>query len=403
MNASLGKKLKNVKWGEFNVGDLFEVQRISRIISKKELSEDYDFPAYSSNSTNNGIVGFTNNPEFICNETTPVYLTFGDHTRTLNIAKQSFSVLDNVKVLKPLTSNENCLLFIISIWKKQIPNLGYARHWKVAKNCKIQLPLNESGQINFDFMESFISELEQVHIGELEQERINILNAYLNITGLFDYELTEGEKRILKESEKWEWKEYKIRDLYEKEELSFTKSEFNKGNDVSKTKTDVFSLPLVNAKDGNNGIMYYGRPEDFESAEMTIDIVNDGAVSTGNVYPQPHRTGVLYNAYLIKAINHKDTIESLFFVSSSIQKSIKRKYCYEFKATWDKVKKESFFLPTKSGEVDFASIESFIRAIEKLVIKDVVSYADKKNAATKEVVRAHKPLFTLAAETTENL
>ena len=40
--------------------------------------------------------------------------------------------------------------------------------------------------------------------------------------------------------------------------------------------------------------MYYGRSSDFESAEMTIDIVNDGAVSTGNVYPQPHITGVSY-------------------------------------------------------------------------------------------------------------
>ncbi|WP_196758227.1 hypothetical protein [Moraxella catarrhalis] len=83
--------------------------------------------------------------------------------------------------------------------------------------------------------------------------------------------------------------------------LKFLKSTFDKEKDISKEKTKEFNLPLVNAKNGDNGVMYYGRSSDFESVEMTIDIVNDGAVSTGNVYPQPQRTGVLYNAYLIKS------------------------------------------------------------------------------------------------------
>ncbi|MCD8315480.1 MAG: restriction endonuclease, partial [Firmicutes bacterium] len=88
--------------------------------------------------------------------------------------------------------------------------------------------------------------------------------------------------------------------MFEKANLRFKKTTFDKGIDVSKIKTKEYNLPLVNAKDGDNGIMYYGRDCDFESDEMTIDIVNDGAVSTGNVYPQPQKTGVLYNAYLIK-------------------------------------------------------------------------------------------------------
>ena len=88
--------------------------------------------------------------------------------------------------------------------------------------------------------------------------------------------------------------------MFEKLNLSFNKSKFDKEKDVSRVQNSEFSLPLVNAKDGDNGIMYYGRPEDFDSETMTIDIVNDGAVSTGNVYSQPQKTGVLYNAYLIK-------------------------------------------------------------------------------------------------------
>ena len=141
------------------------------------------------------------------------------------------------------------------------------------------------------------------------------------------------------------WKEFLIEDLFEKLDLKFKKKKFNKAEDISQKRTKEFDLPLVNAKNGDNGIMYYGRSTDFESAEMTIDIVNDGAVSTGNVYPQPQRTGVLYNAYLIKAKQNVSKV-SLSFLSTAIQKSIKLKFGYENKAGWEKVKKEYISLPS---------------------------------------------------------
>ncbi len=34
--------------------------------------------------------------------------------------------------------------------------------------------------------------------------------------------------------------------------------------------------------------MYYGRQSDFESAEMTIDIVKNGAIATGDVFLHSH-------------------------------------------------------------------------------------------------------------------
>ena len=109
--------------------------------------------------------------------------------------------------------------------------------------------------------------------------------------------------------------------------------------------------------------MYYGREKDFDSAEMTIDIVGDGAVSTGNVYPQPQKTGVLYNAYLIKP-KFEVKKEYLYFFSTSIGKSIKHKFGYENKAGWEKVRKEKIQLPIKKGKIDFKFMESFIAELE---------------------------------------
>lgn len=346
------------------------------MLSKEETSDCFNYPVYSSDSTNNGIIGYTDNPEFICDENTPVYITFGDHTRTLNIAEKSFSVLDNVKVLVPCTNNILSLLFIISTWQKQIPNLGYSRHWKVAKECILSLPVTSTGEIDFDFMESFIR--------ELEEERIRELAAYLTVSCLADATLTANEEASLLQFKDLEWQEFRIGDLYAKVELNNKK--FDKRRDTRSEQSTEFPLPVVNAKHGDNGIMFYGSEDVFDSEEMTIDIVQNGAIATGDVYPQPQRTGVLWDAYLIKAINHNDTRQSLFFIAASIRKSIKLKFFYEFKATWDRVQEEYIYLPTKNGKPDYEAMETFISAVQKLVIKDVVKYADDRIAAAKDTV-----------------
>ena len=188
MTASLNEKLRTVKWGKYKTSELFQPQKITNMLSKEDLSEKFNFPAYSSESTNNGIIGYTDSPEFICDDEHPVFVTFGDHTCSFNIATKSFSVLDNVKVLLPSIHNIRCLLWIITAWQKQIPNLGYARHWKIAKNCIVELPTKD-GEIDFDFMESFVA--------ELEAQRVAELSAYLTVSGYDNYELSAEELSAL--------------------------------------------------------------------------------------------------------------------------------------------------------------------------------------------------------------
>ena len=245
--------------------------------------------------------------------------------------------------------------------------------WSKIKKEKIQLPI-KNWKIDFDFMESFIE--------DLQKQKIEKLNNYLKVTWLKDYNLTENEKEVLEDlrNNKINWREFYIgwnEWLFEKLNLKFLKLKFDKDKDTSKEKTEEFNLPLVNAKDWNNWIMYYWRSNDFDSDEMTIDIVNDWAISTGNVYPQPQKTWVLYNAYLIKSkINITKNI--LHFFSSTIKKSIKLKFWYENKASWNKVKDEKIQLPIKDNKPDYELMEVLISSIQKTVIKDVVNYTDWK-------------------------
>lgn len=156
---------------DFKISRLFTIQKVRHVLQKREAIETKGFPVFSSNSENNGIVGYTTTPEFICNEENPIYVVFGDHTRTMNIAEKSFSVLDNVKVLLPCTNNIECLLFMFAIWHRSIPNLGYARHWSVAKKAVLSLPVDEAGEIDFNFMELFMKGMMKKAINEVIEQK----------------------------------------------------------------------------------------------------------------------------------------------------------------------------------------------------------------------------------------
>ena len=110
----------------------------------------------------------------------------------------------------PSIHNIRCLLWIITAWQKQIPNLGYARHWKIAKNCIVELPTKD-GEIDFDFMESFVA--------ELEAQRVVELSAYLTVSGYDNYELSAEELSALQrftELDDDNWGTYTVGNLLKK-------------------------------------------------------------------------------------------------------------------------------------------------------------------------------------------
>lgn len=365
MNAPLSKKLNEVKWGEFKIGDLFEIQKISNMLSKEDLSDDYSYPAYSSDSENNGIIGYTNNPEFICDEKHPVYITFGDHTRTLNIARKSFSVLDNVKVLLPCTNKNNSLLFMISVWKKQIPNLGYARHWKVAKNCILSLPITPENKIDFDFMEAFIR--------ELEEERIRELAAYLKVSGFDNYELSKCESEALAHFNELKWKEFSYSEIF---------NHIKQGRRLKKEDQKPGKIPFVMAGTTNTGIVgYISNPiATFPKNSITIDIF-------GNTFYRNYDFGAGDDTGVYWNDDKNYSSEQMLYFSSCMEKSIRGKFSFGKKLRSSQSFNFRIFLPVNSDDSpDYAFMETFISAVQKLVIKDVVLYADKKIAATKKAV-----------------
>ncbi|EIE28430.1 restriction endonuclease subunit S [Helicobacter pylori] len=414
MIGPLSSQLNAIKWGEFKLGDLFEVLSSKKIyhantIKIHDTQIESSYPYVVRAATNNGIKGFIiDDPTFTNEKNT---LSFAQDTFTVFYQKQPYFTGNKVKILKPKFAfkSPKILHFISAILQFILKPLtwGLGSTTESIAEFKFSLPLKPTANtqtldgIDFDFMEKFIAELEQCRLAELQ--------AYLKATGLENTTLSNEEENALNVFNGnnsgggntpcgLTWQSFRLGDLFEKLDLKFKKKIFNKQKDISKVQTSEFDLPLVNAKNGDNGIMYYGRSSDFESAEMTIDIVNDGAVSTANVYPQPLKTGVLYNAYLIKP-KFTPTRETLLFFTPCIYKAIKLKFSYENKASWNKVKNELISLPLKPTaktqtlkDIDFDFMCTLINALMKQTIQGVAQYCDAKIQATKEVISQETPI-----------
>ncbi|WP_438284833.1 restriction endonuclease subunit S [Streptococcus sobrinus] len=351
------------------------------MLTKQMLSERGEYPTFSSDSLNNGIVGYSNiKPSFCCDNETPLFVIFGDHTRSFNISQQDFNVTDNVKVLKPHNKYSlSSILFINSSWKKSIKHLGYARHWKLAKRVHFLLP-TKNNQIDFDFMDSFVAELEAERVAELEAERVAELSAYLKVSGLDNYELSLEERSALRDYDSMEWKEFYIRDI-------FDVTTYKKRFDANKVQlVEKGGYPYVVRTSLNNGRKGFIQEDpDYLNEGNTISFGQDTATSF-------YQERAYFTGDKIKVLKPRIEVfnkENAQFFVTSISRSFSKFSWGNSSYSMDAIKNQKISLPVVDDKIAFDFMEHYVKAISKLAIKDVVQYTDKRIEATKEVVEHH--------------
>ena len=364
------------------MGDLFEVKSYTKRFdaNKVIVLENGKYPYVVRMSSNNGQKGYIDEDEIYLNEGNTI--SFGQDTATMFYQEQPYFTGDKIKILKAKFRefNKSNAQFFLTTMAKSFESFSWGSSSfsvSIIEKQIISLPV-KGGTIDFDFISSFIA--------ELEAERIKELEAYLAVAGLKDYDLNEKEELVLDSFDKIVWNKFKIGDLLEKAELGIKNKTFNKKTDLSTVQDEAHPIPVTNAKFGDNGIMFWARKDDFETISMAIDIIQNGAIATGKVYPQPQETGVLWDSYLLTLKEFLPTKEILFFLTTAIEKSIREKYSYEYKAYWSKVQDEYIMLPSQNGIPDYKCMATFISAIQKEIIKDVVLFANRKIEAAKEIV-----------------
>ena len=220
---------------------------------------------------------------------------------------------------------------------------------------KIQLP-TKNGKIDFGFIENFME--------ELEVERMTQLEAYLLANGLKNYTLTDKEQKALKDFENVKWQTFNVQKLFGKS---------TRGQRLKSADRILGTLPFVTAGETNEGISA------FIGNKVTVFLEN---TTTIDMFGSAKYRNYEYGGDDHVAVVHTENVPKLasIFVTTAIHKS---SYAGQFDYSRNFYAKDAddlnISLPVKQGKPDYATMETLISAIQKMVIKDVVLYVDKKN------------------------
>ena len=389
----------NVK--EIRLGDLFVISN-SKGVNANQVKFGGSYPYVTRTEKDNGIAGYiyADNLDKINPANT---ISFGQDTWTLFYQSEPYFTGNRVKILKLKDENfkltEEVALYLITAMKKVLVGLtwGTSKNEVNFENRTICLPVTSSGEIDWQYM--------QERIAELEQERIAELEHYLVASGLNDYELTEEDKSILatelfnsddatelpsENGCRKEARKFKISDVFD----------LCKGKRLIKSEHIYGNTPFIGSTDSNNGVTgYIGQEPIFSGNAITISY--NGSV--GQVFYQENDFWASDDINVLYLKNHALNALLYGYLSGALKKA-GSKFSYSYKWNLKRMKKTLITLPiqtdTDSNPIidpentyhpegyipDWSFMEKYIRAVEKVVIKDVVDWKDEEIKKTKEIV-----------------
>ncbi|WRC28983.1 restriction endonuclease subunit S [Helicobacter pylori] len=396
MIGPLSSQLNAIKWGEFKLGDLFEIYTGS-LLSQEDLAKG-DIVRISVKSDNNGVYGHF---DTLKNKKARHFENFISVNFFGNCFYHPYLASVEMKVhvlkLKNRTLTKRIGLFLANQLNKCFyGQFTYGTQLSSSKlkhnNFKIQLPLKHTANtqtlkdIDFNFMEKFIAELEQCRLAELEQCRLAELEAYLKAAGLSNTTLSNDEENALNLFKcGLTWQSFKLGDLFE---IRPTKA-YNLTN--SHLFDNNAKNPVVTNSSLNNGISGYSSLEPTEKGNQIT--YSDTTTSEGIFYQKRPFIGYSHVQGLYPLKYHEFWNEkTLLYVVTAFKKVACGRFNYGNKFNRKIASGMPIFLPTNQhGKIDFHFMRNLINALMKQTIQGVAEYCDAKIQATKEAISQETP------------
>ncbi|WRE79821.1 restriction endonuclease subunit S [Helicobacter pylori] len=397
MIGPLSSQLNAIKWGEFRLGDLFEASNGDFDIQKRHINHKGEF-VITAGLSNNGVLGQSDIKAKVFESRTITIDMFG----CAFYRSFPYKMVTHARVfsLKPkFEINHKIGLFLSTLFFGYPKKFGYENmcSWAKIKNDKVILPLKPTANtqtledIDFDFMEKFIAELEQCRLAELEQCRLAELEAYLKATGLENTTLSSDEENALNVFNNsmggntpcgLTWQSFKLGDLFE----------IYTGRDIIIGQTQQGDIPLVSHQHENNGITKTIKEihnRTIFNYKQTIALADRG-VFLATTQNKDFHIGTRVKALVFK--NGEQDKKTRLFFTTCINKNQIMFLDYSSNAT-NKLPNLMISLPTNPhGKIDFHFMHTLINALMKQTIQGVAQYCGAKIQATKEVISQETPV-----------
>lgn len=179
-----GGKLLRSQWKPFSFTEVFtEIQRGKRL--KKADHTEGNVPYVSSTALNNGVDGFVGNEGSVRKFEECITIANSGSVGSAFFHQYEFVASDHVTQLKRKGLDKYAYLFMVPIINRLSEKYSFNREIndERIKREKILLPINDKGEIDFDFMSSFMQEVEADILKTTLKVFKKRLNANENKTG----------------------------------------------------------------------------------------------------------------------------------------------------------------------------------------------------------------------------
>lgn len=380
---------------EFKVGELFDVVGNKQVKSQKHIVERADGIPFVVQSTKNNMVKCHVDRQALLDGGETVYegnaIVLGVVSPVASYQEHEFGASQSIS-LRADFLNPTRGLYLVTVIRKVIESkYSYTNLPGIQKYKEnvIQLPVKPGtdefnyteDDIDWVYMESYIQELEESYIQELD--------AYLKETGLDDYTLTDDEREVLEREPVF--KEFKVTTLFD---IVNTKS-IRQSDVREQLQSNDGSIPYITASDKNNAIAAY-----IECPQEWIDKGNcifiGGKTTTVTYQSQDFCSNDSHNLALYLKNEQARTEHVQLYLVSILKKAFANKYQWSNALSKTKIKAESIQLPVKQGtddvdyteaDIDWVYMDAYVRVMEKLVIADVVDYKNEMIATTKGLIK----------------
>ncbi|CBW54332.1 Conserved hypothetical protein, putative TypeII restriction enzyme [Mycoplasma mycoides subsp. capri LC str. 95010] len=290
--------------------------------------------------------------------------------REFTVLQDSYAFTFKDKIIDP----NDCYAFILGVLNKIYVKYNWSNKsgWNKIKNEYIKLPIKEN-KIDWTFIKQINAELEAQHIAELEAQHIAELEAYLKVTGLKNFELTDEEQKAIREYDKVAGGGIKLYNLFSIHNVR------GLNKDVLEEGTE---FDYITRTSKNQGILQTtGKIDNIEFNEQNTWSL--GLLQMTFFY----RKRKWYAGQFVRKIVPKFQVTENVALYLTTLLNSKRQYFLQYLVSdIDRIFLDTeISLPLLNQKVDIQYINNFISAIKKIIVKDLVLWNNDKINIIKKI------------------
>ena len=385
-NIKKNFKLTDRKWQEFNFIDVFNIK--GGFYNKKPpLEENGTIPFLGAVDNNNGITEFytfenikrNSKTGWGVNEPIERKIFPGNCICVTNNGSVGYAYYQTHKFtcthdvnplyLKNRELTPSIAKFLIAAIEKQRVCFRYVRKWRPCRmvKSKILLPINSNGLIDYDFMESFIKDVEDQKIEE-----------YRNYASKCVMECLLKENQKIKKLKEKDWKPFYVKDIF---------TFIQRGKRLIKDNQKSGKVPYVSSSAMNNGVdNYISNDSRVRKFEKCLSLANSGSV--GSCFYEPFE---FVASDHVTHLKNPERNKYQYLFEATLLNRLSEKYNFNREINDERISTEVIMLPLdKNGNPDYEYMETYIK---KLMLSKYTEYLNFKKGNVEYKIKSNNDLM----------